>query len=460
MKSYTDVAARLAHRAITNHKSKEVQLLGACCLSDIMRIFAPNPPYSHSQLKQIFNVFFTQLRGLADTSSPQFSRHYHLLESLTQVSTFLVLLEFPEEEQDKSVVRLFRLLFNLCKEDLSIRVEKYFVEIFGQFLKELEQISPALLDSMMINLVPPFVEANPAAFQLTCKVLQDFEMELERPIVQFVTDIMLGKEVESEIESRDKQLKLIYVLLVQQPQLLSATVMQLQQLMEVEDEEERLENITMFGDVFSSSGTKRTSPIYQQLFANLVKRCGDVSTDVRRLMAELLEDYLVNRVEFREHLSPWVNKLLIDRDDRVRKTAVHSLCQAGLIDPEILSPEILQNIAERSRDRREGVRQTALTGLAKLFKHHCSESWKLCRGLPIHAKRFSFIPRKLMSVLRSVNNQNSTQALIPFMDQLMDQVSPQSDPITSLSHVIHVRLRHPSPSLSIYLYSSYIHILR
>ncbi len=66
-------------------------------MADIMRIFAPTPPYSAGQLKVIFEIFFAQLKGLTEPSSEQFAWHFHLLESLAQVNTFLVLTTFDDE---------------------------------------------------------------------------------------------------------------------------------------------------------------------------------------------------------------------------------------------------------------------------------------------------------------------------------------------------------------------------
>jgi hypothetical protein len=44
-------AQELALVNVIGHKSDDVRLLAACCIADVLRIFAPNPPYSEQQLK-------------------------------------------------------------------------------------------------------------------------------------------------------------------------------------------------------------------------------------------------------------------------------------------------------------------------------------------------------------------------------------------------------------------------
>ncbi len=42
---YTPLAIHLADEHFLSHQSRDVQLLIACCIADILRIFAPDAPY-------------------------------------------------------------------------------------------------------------------------------------------------------------------------------------------------------------------------------------------------------------------------------------------------------------------------------------------------------------------------------------------------------------------------------
>lgn len=89
----------------------QVQLLAACCLSDIFRIFAPVPPYSKSEIRQIFSLFFDELQQLNDQNAANFSRVFYLLESLAVVNTCLILCTMDDEDL---LIQLFQLFFDLA----------------------------------------------------------------------------------------------------------------------------------------------------------------------------------------------------------------------------------------------------------------------------------------------------------------------------------------------------------
>eukprot|EP00126_Sphaerothecum_destruens_P014224 Sdes_comp24496_c0_seq1m22393 len=44
---------QLAKPEILNHKDKDVKLSTACCLADVLRIYAPDAPYAQAQLKAV-----------------------------------------------------------------------------------------------------------------------------------------------------------------------------------------------------------------------------------------------------------------------------------------------------------------------------------------------------------------------------------------------------------------------
>lgn len=49
--SLKDVAEKLAHRNLLQHKDKGVKAYTACCLVDILRLFVPDAPFTDDQLK-------------------------------------------------------------------------------------------------------------------------------------------------------------------------------------------------------------------------------------------------------------------------------------------------------------------------------------------------------------------------------------------------------------------------
>ena len=84
-------------------------LIAACCLADVMRIYAPDAPYDDDTVKvgrlprstrsrpefthlppspsaqEICSLFVAQLQGLRDTVNQSYAQYFYLLERLAMV---------------------------------------------------------------------------------------------------------------------------------------------------------------------------------------------------------------------------------------------------------------------------------------------------------------------------------------------------------------------------------------
>ena len=70
---YTALAVHMTDDYFLQNTSRDVQLLVACCIADILRIFAPEAPYKEpAQIKVIFLFLIRQLGGLKDPKDPAF----------------------------------------------------------------------------------------------------------------------------------------------------------------------------------------------------------------------------------------------------------------------------------------------------------------------------------------------------------------------------------------------------
>lgn len=98
--SLDPVRTELIHEQILKHKNSIVKAIAACCIADVIRLYAPEEhkrPYETDQLKDIF-VFFIEQLSFTATESPDFDYHFYLLENLQSVKTFLLLSEIDSPE--------------------------------------------------------------------------------------------------------------------------------------------------------------------------------------------------------------------------------------------------------------------------------------------------------------------------------------------------------------------------
>lgn len=96
-------------------------MLVACCVADILRIFAPEAPYRDpQQIKTIFYFLIKQLGGLKDPKDPAFKRYFYLLENLAYVKSFNMC--FDLEDFNEIFCALFGLMFKIVNDEHSGKV--------------------------------------------------------------------------------------------------------------------------------------------------------------------------------------------------------------------------------------------------------------------------------------------------------------------------------------------------
>ncbi|CAM9824939.1 unnamed protein product, partial [Ectocarpus sp. 8 AP-2014] len=59
-----ETAEDLVSASVMNHPDSDYRLLVACCLVEVLRIFAPDAPYTDDQVLATLSLIITQLRGL------------------------------------------------------------------------------------------------------------------------------------------------------------------------------------------------------------------------------------------------------------------------------------------------------------------------------------------------------------------------------------------------------------
>jgi len=117
---YAQTASALA--GLRSHADEEVRLLVACCLADVLRIYAPEAPFDADVLHQVFRLFIAQLRGLKDGGAPRDRqrRLESLLEKLALVKAFVLLIELDLLTE---ITELFSALFDAIRAQHSIKIE-------------------------------------------------------------------------------------------------------------------------------------------------------------------------------------------------------------------------------------------------------------------------------------------------------------------------------------------------
>eukprot|EP00808_Paulinella_micropora_P030389 g27662.t1 len=399
---FNTLAESLADPFILKSKSKEIKQLSATCIAEILRLFAPNPPYDDSQLKDIFASFIEQLAGLGgDQASPSYQKYFYLLESLSRINSCVVLVE---RELWTTLVQLFRLFFEMSEHELSSRIEFHMLDILAQCLAECQHIPSQLLDCILVRLTSPSKDEKPKAKALALKLLSRCENELARPVNAFLEETLVREresddELSTTIVERKDQLSILEQICISQPQLLLQTVPKLQTMITYEDEDKRIEVADMLTRVFRDEANTMAQK-FESVFEAYMGRHKDTSPKVRCIIVEATEHLLQvfpDPNSKQHHIIAGALELKVfDPVDKVRLAAVSSICAAAAKNPGCVTLSLLNKVGKRTLDKKDLVRNKAMVGLATVFRKHVSMYWKDAKALPNTSKNFVWIPRRII----------------------------------------------------------------
>lgn len=175
--SLSTVRKELITPTILLHKDRGVKAYTACCLADLLRLYAPDAPYTQAELRDIFQFFFRQLStGLKGSDSPYYNEYFHLLESLSTVKSVVLICDLPNA--DELMIEVFREFFGMIRRDLAKKIELFMADILIALIDEcqnlpsdvLEIIMAQFMDKNAVSLLLPYLLSSyiPAAHGSTC----------------------------------------------------------------------------------------------------------------------------------------------------------------------------------------------------------------------------------------------------------------------------------------------------
>jgi sister-chromatid-cohesion protein PDS5 len=159
--SLSTVRTELIHTSLLLHKDRGVKAYTACCLADILRLYAPEAPYTQHELRDIFQFFFRQLSaGFKGQDEPYYTEYFHLIESLSTVKSVVLVCDLPSA--DELLVEIFRDLFTIVKRDFTRKVELYMADILIALIDECNSLPSDVLEVIMAQ----FIDKNVVSLYL------------------------------------------------------------------------------------------------------------------------------------------------------------------------------------------------------------------------------------------------------------------------------------------------------
>ncbi|XP_066263104.1 sister chromatid cohesion protein PDS5 homolog B [Euwallacea similis] len=372
-KQYVPLSLHLAEEQFLSHPSRDVQLLIACCIADVLRVYAPDAPYQDpDQVKTIFLFLISQLSGLKDPKDPAFKRYFYLLENLAYVKSFNMC--FDLQDCQEIFCSLFNLMFKIVNDEHSGRVKSFMLDVLCPLITESDMVGNDLLDIILINIVEPNKTQHKNSYFLAKELIIKTSETLEPYIQAFFNQVLiLGKE-DKNVQISSKVYDLIYELNHICPQILVSVLPQLECKLKSAQEGERLAAVSLLAKMFSEKDSelpKRHGPLWRAFLG----RFNDISVAIRTKCVQYSMHFLLNHPDLRKDITDTLKMRQHDSDENVRYQVVMSIVTTARNDFQVVSDseDLLEFVKERTLDKKFKIRKEAMAGLALIYKKHLSD---------------------------------------------------------------------------------------
>uniref|UniRef100_A0A0W0GEX7 Cohesin-associated protein pds5 n=2 Tax=Moniliophthora roreri TaxID=221103 RepID=A0A0W0GEX7_MONRR len=400
--SLSNVKKDLITHHILHHKDRGVRAYAACCLADILRLYAPDAPFTQPELRDIFQFFFRQLStGMkSGPESAYYDQYFHLLESLSTVKSVVLVCDLPNA--DEVMTDIFKDFFALVRSNFAKKIELFMADILVAIIDEAQTIPENLLDLILAQFMDKDAKIEQPAYRLAVQVCNETSDKLQRHVSLYFSEILLSHTQDETEAAEDKNIRsaheLIKRLHASCPGLLHSVIPQLEEELQMSSPHLRGLAVQALGDMFGDKNGGELWKNFPSTWQAWLSRGNDKSTVVRLKFVESSKGlYSSTSVEMREALENLLNVKLLDPEEKVR-AAVCKLYSE--LDYETAAHHVsmkqLEAVIARVADRKVVVRHEAAMSIAKLYNLAQPE---IENNDPIAVEKFSWIPGKLIGMV-------------------------------------------------------------
>ncbi|TPX56174.1 hypothetical protein PhCBS80983_g04722 [Powellomyces hirtus] len=414
--SLMTVQKDLRSPSLMSHKDKGVKVLTACCLAEILRLFAPDAPYSQNQLRDIFEFFAKQLQNLSDKEGPYYNKYFALLDSLSTVKSVVLVADL---NADDLVIDFFKTFFDLLKFDLAKPVTIAMVDILQQLVDECPHLPQDVVDTILMYFRKQ--EERPNAYKLATDLCNASPERLQRYVCQHFTDAIMAAgrgfaEDHEEEEWRDAH-KLILEINRAAPAVLLNVIPLLDEELKLEDVNVRTLATNVLGEMFSVQSSVLAKK-YPQVWKSWLGRRVDKHSSVRLAWLGWCLPLIRNHPELALELEACMKEKCIDPDEKVRAAVLKVVGQLDAATAHNISPELVSAAGERLRDKKVLVREAAVDALSQLYNLKYAEVIDSSTGEASAELKYGWIPGAILEMLYIDDADNKVLVEKALYDQI------------------------------------------
>ncbi|WZZ11072.1 hypothetical protein YC2023_096993 [Brassica napus] len=185
---------------LLRHPDSDVRVYVVFCLTEIMRITAPEAPYNDDQMKEVFEVTVEAFGKLADASCESYKKAEAVLDTVAKVRSSLVMLDLECDELILEMFRQFLKIIRLspdCPQTVLLSMETIMVTV----IDESEEVSMDLLAILLGPVRKESLDVSPVASRLVEKVLISCAAKLRPDITEALKSTRTSLDMYSPVVS-------------------------------------------------------------------------------------------------------------------------------------------------------------------------------------------------------------------------------------------------------------------
>lgn len=383
----------LINKKLLRHKDDGIKAFVSCCLSDILRLYAPNAPYTDVQLTDIFKLFLSQFEMLGEPDNLYIIQQTYLITKILEYRSIVLLADLPSSN------KLLEEIFDIFYDDRKLFPTKLYSvigSILGELLSEFDSV-PINVLRLIFN---KFLTYNPndipkglgtisnAGYEFSLILCNSYSNRISRQLTRYYSEIlyqvtkndefdasmtsMAYESTEKIIKTITKLHKLVIRLWETTPELISAVIGYIQHELSSPYDDIRKAATKLVGQLMTIN-TNNTSflPTYQEVFDAWILKITDISPEVRMQWVDTIPHIISSGNNISEELSQGLNKTLIDSDVQVRKSSVQVFEKVPVrqIWENIREVSVYSSLLYLTREKNKEIRELAITTSGKFYSN-------------------------------------------------------------------------------------------
>lgn len=374
----------LINRKLLRHKDVGVRAFTACCISDILRLYAPDAPYTDTQLTDFFKLTLSQFELLGDPNNGYYTQQKYLILRLLEYRSIVLLTDLPSSP--KLVERLFEIFYDDSKK-FQQSLYNVMGGILGEVLSELESVPMPVLKVIFNKFLTYNPEEIPkglavssnCGYELSIILCDTYSNRMSRHLTKYYSEILYnvtnaaeGNFYESNIRLSKTIIKLhrlVIRLWATVPELVASIVGFVYHELSSPNEFVRKSATKLVGHLLTIDSNINFAVSHQDTFNAWLSKIADVNPEVRVEWVNTIPAILVARDDISNEISKALSKTFIDSDPQVRKASVLIFDEVPITDVWkcITETSVYSSLLQLTREKNREVRESCIRIVAKFY---------------------------------------------------------------------------------------------